>query len=105
LIALTAFAAISQAEVAVQPTDPTVNDLKTPAHAKTSHNPNPASANYEELIITGVSQPRTRFDVIQSTSVLSQEALQVAMMPTLGETLSELPGISSTYFGPGRAGR
>jgi len=101
LIALTAFAAISQAEVAVQPTDPTVNDLKTPAHAKTSHNPNPASANYEELIITGVSQPRTRFDVIQSTSVLSQEALQVAMMPTLGETLSELPGISSTYFGPG----
>jgi iron complex outermembrane receptor protein len=98
LIELTAFAAISQAEVPLQSTD---NDLKTPAHAKTSHKPNPASANYEELIITGVSQPRTRFDVIQSTSVLSQETLQVAIMPTLGETLAELPGISSTYFGPG----
>lgn len=74
---------------------------KIPAHADTSHKVLPASADYDELIITGVSQPRTRFDVIQSTSVLSQEALQVALMPTLGETLSELPGITSTYFGPG----
>jgi iron complex outermembrane receptor protein len=98
LIELTALTALSRAESPVQGID---KDPKTPAHAQSSHKPDPTSANYDELIITGVTQPRTRFDVIQSTSVLSQEALQVAMMPTLGETLSELPGISSTYFGPG----
>ncbi len=74
---------------------------EVPAHKATTHKELPAATDYDELIITGVSQPRTRFDVIQSTSVLSQENLQVALMPTLGETLAELPGISSTYFGPG----
>jgi len=98
LIELTFFSALSRAESPVQHTD---KEPKTPEHAKSSHKPAPASANYDELVITGVTQPRTRFDVIQSTSVLSQETLQVAIMPTLGETLSELPGISSTYFGPG----
>ena len=82
------------ANVKSEPTPPA-------AQESTSHSEVPASADYDELIITGVSQPRTRFDVIQSTSVLSQEALQVALMPTLGETLAELPGISSSYFGPG----
>ncbi len=98
LIELASFAALSLAESPVQRTD---NEPKTPAYAESSHKEAPASANYDELVITGVTQPRTRFDVIQSTSVLSQETLQVAIMPTLGETLSELPGISSTYFGPG----
>ena len=98
LIELTFFSALSRAESPVQHTD---KEPKTPEHAESSHQPAPASANYDELVITGVTQPRTRFDVIQSTSVLSQETLQVAIMPTLGETLSELPGISSTYFGPG----
>ena len=39
--------------------------------------------------------------MIPGTSVLSKEELEGSLMPTLGETLAELPGISSSYFGPG----
>lgn len=67
----------------------------------TTHRPIPQSTDFEEIVITGAPHSRTRFDVIQGTSVLSKEELEGALMPTLGETLAELPGVSSTYFGPG----
>ena len=67
----------------------------------TTHRPISQSTDFEEIVITGAPHSRTRFDVIQGTSVLSKEELEGALMPTLGETLAELPGVSSTYFGPG----
>ena len=67
----------------------------------TTHRPVSQATDYEELIITAAPHKSSRFDVIQGTSVLSKEQLEGALMPTLGETLAELPGISSTYFGPG----
>ena len=71
------------------------------ARRETTHNELAPGADYDELVITGSARPRTRFDVIQGTNILSREELHVALMPTLGETLAELPGISSSYFGPG----
>ncbi|HUP43275.1 MAG TPA: TonB-dependent receptor plug domain-containing protein, partial [Thermoanaerobaculia bacterium] len=58
----------------------------------------------EELVVTATASPRRQLDVAQPTSVLSGEELATRSGSTLGETLGEQPGVSSTYFGPG-AGR
>lgn len=39
-------------------------------------------------------------DVLQGTSVLTGEALTRDLRPTIGETLTRLPGVSATSFGP-----
>lgn len=58
----------------------------------------------EELVVTATAEPRRQLDVAQPTSVLSGEDLATRSGTTLGETLNEEPGVSSSYFGPG-AGR
>lgn len=58
----------------------------------------------EELVVTATAEPRRQLDVAQPTTVLSGEELATRSGTTLGETLNEQPGVSSTYFGPG-AGR
>ena len=58
----------------------------------------------EELVVTASPIKRSRFDVLQSTAVMSGEELDRNMGTSLGDTLDALPGISNTYFGPG-AGR
>lgn len=58
----------------------------------------------ENLVVTASPIARTQADLVSSTSVLAGDALIDARQPTLGETLAALPGVSSTYFGPG-AGR
>jgi len=68
---------------------------------RTTHTPVAQPTDYDEIVVTAAPHARRRFDVIQGTSVLSQEELERAIQPNLGETLGELPGISSTYFGPG----
>lgn len=55
----------------------------------------------ENLVVTASPIARTQADLISSTNVLAGAALQEARQPTLGETLANLPGVSSTYFGPG----
>ena len=55
----------------------------------------------ENLVVTASPIARTQADLVSSTNVLSGSALQEARQPTLGETLANLPGVSSTYFGPG----
>lgn len=57
----------------------------------------------EEIIVTTPYQ-RQQFDLLQSTSVLSEEAIKQNLETNIGETLASLPGIESSYFGPG-AGR
>ena len=42
-----------------------------------------------------------RAEALQGTSVVSDEELEQALAPTLGETLKALPGISQTFFGAG----
>ncbi|MFZ5608353.1 MAG: TonB-dependent receptor [Pseudomonadota bacterium] len=54
----------------------------------------------EEIIVTAPFQ-RQQFDILQATSVLAGEALDRALETSIGETLARLPGIESSYFGPG----
>ncbi len=55
----------------------------------------------DELFVTAGPDPRSQLEVAQPTSVLSGEDLDLRRQATLGETLAEEPGVSSTYFGPG----
>lgn len=52
----------------------------------------------EPIVVTG--NPFGRSNAGQPSSVLSGEDLAQRQSGTLGETLSGLPGVSSTYFGP-----
>jgi iron complex outermembrane recepter protein len=58
----------------------------------------PRTQQLETITITG--NPFANNNAGAAQSVLSGEALQQRQSGTFGETLSGLPGISSTYFGP-----
>jgi iron complex outermembrane receptor protein len=58
----------------------------------------------EEMIVTATPIGRTKFDIVQSTAVLSGDELVAEIGGNIGETLDHIPGISNSYFGPG-AGR
>ncbi|MEH3107973.1 MAG: TonB-dependent receptor [Sphingomonas fennica] len=51
-------------------------------------------------IIVTAPVVRSERDVLQGTSVLAGEALARDLRPTIGETLTRLPGVSATSFGP-----
>lgn len=55
----------------------------------------------EEIVVTASPEARSQLDLAQPTAVLSGDELSLRLQPTLGETLSAEPGVSSTYFGPG----
>ena len=54
----------------------------------------------DETIITSTPLGRTLFEQVQPVSVLKGNRLTLALQPTLGETLSGVPGVTSSYFGP-----
>lgn len=55
----------------------------------------------EEIVVTATPGGRGSSEVVQPVNVLTSEDLAARMQPTLGETLAQEPGVSSTYFGPG----
>ena len=59
------------------------------------------TGDLEEIVVTGTIQKKSRFDILQSTNVISGKRLEEELAPTLGETLDHLPGLSSSSFGPG----
>lgn len=54
----------------------------------------------EEITVTATPLKRSAQELVQPTSVLTGEALAKKQAASLGETLSEEAGVSSTYFGP-----
>ncbi|MFN0075452.1 MAG: TonB-dependent receptor [Prosthecobacter sp.] len=66
----------------------------------------PARAHDDEEVISldemVISAPLDRplFQQGQATSVLTGQKLNLAVEPSLGQTLARLPGVSSSYFGP-----
>jgi len=54
----------------------------------------------DEIIVT-TPYERQQFDLLQSTSVLDENDIKQRLETNLGETLSSLAGVSSSYFGPG----
>jgi iron complex outermembrane receptor protein len=55
----------------------------------------------EEIVVTATPGGRGASEVVQPVNVLTSEELTARLQPTLGETLAQEPGVSSTYFGPG----
>ena len=52
-----------------------------------------------EIVVTG-TRARAQADLLGGTAVLAQAELTREMKPTIGETLAQQPGVSSTSFGP-----
>ena len=75
------------------------------ARAQTSPPASPPGADdklhLDDLVITSSPLARAQDEVASPTSVLAGAALARQLQGTLGETLSGLPGIDSTYYGPG----
>ncbi len=58
-------------------------------------------ANKDEIIVTASPIERAQLETIVATSVISGEELERSLENTIGETLRRIPGVSTTYFGPG----
>lgn len=55
----------------------------------------------DRFVVSAGHDPKTAFDFAQGSSILAGEELHRLVQPTIGETLSGTPGVSSTYYGPG----
>ncbi|MDF3055899.1 MAG: TonB-denpendent receptor [Rariglobus sp.] len=73
------------------------------AHAQTTPTPSAldSSVVLDDVVVTASPLARSQAELTSATSVLTGRDLALQQQPTLGETLSAQPGISSTYFGPG----
>ena len=74
------------------------------AHAQTPAVTPPAAAGIptqlSPVIVTGNPLGSELFSLVSPTSVLEGTNLFLLRRSTLGEMLNEMPGVSSTYFGP-----
>lgn len=74
------------------------------AHAQTPAVKSPAAAGIptqlSPVIVTGNPLGSELFSLVSPTSVLEGTNLFLLRRSTLGEMLNEMPGVSSTYFGP-----
>lgn len=68
-------------------------------HAQVSSN-NAAPVTLKEVVVTGNPLGSELFELAAPVSVLGGQQLFLQRKSTLGETLNELPGVSSTGFGP-----
>jgi iron complex outermembrane receptor protein len=53
-----------------------------------------------EIVVTAVPIAAATGDLTQPVTLLAGDALRLDLAPSLGETLTRQPGISSTFFGP-----
>ncbi len=53
------------------------------------------------VFVTASPHKKSRLDVLQGSNILTADDLNKQMEATIGETLNGLPGISSSFFGPG----
>lgn len=55
----------------------------------------------EEIVVTASADSRRESEVYQPVNVLSEEELAARLRSSIGETLAQEPGVSSTSFGAG----
>jgi len=60
----------------------------------------PHPRDLEEVVVTAAAIATGSASMAQPASVLSGDALMLALAPTIGETVAREPGVHSTYFGP-----
>jgi iron complex outermembrane recepter protein len=59
------------------------------------------AVHQEEVVVTAHADLHQANELAQPVTVLGGAELALKLAPTLGETLAQEPGVSSTYFGPG----
>lgn len=59
------------------------------------------TTHLEKFVVTASPLARAQDEINAPTTVVAGAELAQRLQPTLGETLSGLPGVDSTYFGPG----
>jgi iron complex outermembrane recepter protein len=81
---------------------PTVVDPGPKAGTSASPTPGDAAKAHSDadhaIVVTGIR--RVAGDILGGVSVLDKEELAHHLRPSLGDTLKDLPGVSSTSFGP-----
>ena len=55
----------------------------------------------EEIVVSAAGGPAVASEIAQATDVVAGQDLQARQQPTLGETLAQQPGVTSTGFVPG----
>lgn len=75
------------------------------ASAQAPHRHDPAHNHEDEVIpldevIVSAPMERPLYQQAQAASIMAAQALNLANDASLGQTLSRVPGVSSTYFGP-----
>jgi iron complex outermembrane receptor protein len=78
----------------------------TAANAQDTTPPSPSAtpadfAEHERVIVVSTPLGGELAEQTQPVSILTGNELMLRLEPTLGETLNQEPGVSSTYFGPG----
>lgn len=92
--------ALAQSEATTEaPSDP----VATPADAaKKPVDPNASKPkSLGTVTVTGVPLGQGPDEIIAPVAVLTGEELDARKSNTLGETVSSIPGVTTTYFGPG----
>jgi iron complex outermembrane receptor protein len=90
--------------LAAAQTPPPASLPATPSAAPTAASaaaPEPAPVTLAPYVTTASPLARSQAELTSATTVLDGQALGLRQQATLGETLAGLPGISSSYFGPG----
>jgi iron complex outermembrane receptor protein len=59
------------------------------------------AVHHEDVVVSSSPYARSSADVAQPVTALAGQELQAAAQQTLGETLAEQPGVSSTSYSPG----
>lgn len=71
------------------------------AHAQTTEPVEHNAAELDDIVVIGAPLGQTALELAQPVSVLSGDELEEQKRGTLGETVSEMPGVSTSFFGAG----
>lgn len=77
-----------------------VSGLAAASLLPSAHAEEPHPRELEEVVVTSAPIVLDAQSMAQPASVLSGDALTLALAPTIGETLGGKPGVQSTFFGP-----
>ena len=73
--------------------------LALPAHAQVTDSE--AELRAQTVIVTSPGPERTAGELISNVTAITREEIITDLQGTLGDTLVNQPGVSTTYFGAG----
>ncbi|KIQ98212.1 TonB-dependent receptor [Lysobacter sp. A03] len=82
-------------------TAPSAYAADTAATAPQAHDPDHEPVDLSAVHVRASVLPGTAEDLARPVEVLAGERLDAAKASSLGETVNKLPGVQSSYFGPG----